>query len=114
MNVTRLILAELADDPDALAGLRALLAAEPDRPALLTPADVAERLGVSTRTVNRWATEGRLPAVKYGRGWRFDPQRLDLAPAARRQLGPAPAGRARRAGDSIGAQAILDVARRAA
>jgi 3-methylcrotonyl-CoA carboxylase alpha subunit len=36
----------------------------PDEP--LTPRQVAERLGVTPRTVQRWITSGRLPAVRVG------------------------------------------------
>lgn len=121
VNVVRLVLAELADDPGALAELRALLAVESARSALLTPAEVSERLGVSSRTVNRWATQGRLEAVKVGRGWRFDPDRLDLAPIHRRPTGdgdrPAPQRPRRRPqahGTADPSAVLLDLARRAA
>ncbi len=74
--VTRAVLAELAEDPEAVAALRTLLAstAGGSPGELLTAAEVAERLKVDRRTVNRWAAEGRVPAVKAGNGWRF---RLD-------------------------------------
>lgn len=34
-----------------------------DTPRLLTPGEVAELLRVEPKTVNRWAIEGRIPAV---------------------------------------------------
>lgn len=37
---------------------------EPDPDRLLTPAQVAERFGVHTRTVARWADEGQIDAYK--------------------------------------------------
>lgn len=39
--------------------------------ALLTPEQVAERLGCETETVNAKAAARELPAVKFGRSWRF-------------------------------------------
>lgn len=39
--------------------------------ALLTPEQVAERLGCETDTVNAKAAAHELPAIKYGRSWRF-------------------------------------------
>ena len=38
---------------------------------LLTPAEVAEYLRISRRTVVRWVREGRLRAVRVGRQWRI-------------------------------------------
>lgn len=35
-------------------------------PTMLTPAEVAEQLGISRNTVYDWIREGRLPAHKYG------------------------------------------------
>lgn len=71
--VARAVLAELADDPEAVAELRTLLSSvtgvTPGE--LLTAAEVAERLKVDKRTVNRWAAEGRVPAVAAGNAWRF-------------------------------------------
>ncbi|HEX6656310.1 MAG TPA: biotin carboxylase N-terminal domain-containing protein [Candidatus Limnocylindria bacterium] len=61
---------------------------------LLTPRQVAEQLGVTTRTVQRWITEGRLPATRVGRRMRVsraslsmvadEPMRLAYATGARR------------------------------
>lgn len=44
---------------------------------LLTPLEVAERLGITPATVRRWANEGRLPAVRLGRLIRFHPDDID-------------------------------------
>jgi excisionase family DNA binding protein len=50
---------------------------------LLTPTEVAARLKLHPKTVVRMAREGRIPAVKVGAGWRFHPDRLDIAAGAR-------------------------------
>lgn len=39
--------------------------------------EVAERLGVSERTVRRWIKAGDLPAYKPGREYRIKPDDLD-------------------------------------
>jgi excisionase family DNA binding protein len=44
---------------------------------LMTINDVAELLGVSRRTVERWITDGRLPAIQLG--GRRAPVRVDAA-----------------------------------
>ena len=38
---------------------------------LLTPAQVAERLQITERTVYGWLRRGTLPALKLGRLWRI-------------------------------------------
>jgi excisionase family DNA binding protein len=38
----------------------------------LSTAAVANRLGVSTRTIRLWAECGDMPAVKAGRQWRIE------------------------------------------
>lgn len=43
---------------------------------LLTPAQVAERLQVTERTVYKWLSNGELPAAKLGRVWRISEQQL--------------------------------------
>lgn len=92
MSIARAIVHELRDDPEALAELRKLVADTTPAGHLLRPEEAAERLGVSRRTVNRWATEGRIPAVKAGggRGWRFPADRLVVAPPRRRTPEPPP------------------------
>ena len=52
-------------------------------PALLTTAQLAERLGVDQATVRRWQKEGKLNGVRVGKDWRFDPAGLPPAPAGR-------------------------------
>lgn len=47
-------------------------AAQPT-PPLLTPEQVAELLGVTTRTVRRWARDGMLDRIELGRLVRFTP-----------------------------------------
>lgn len=72
MTIARAIVADLAADPEALAELRRLVAdASPVDARLLTAAEVGERLRVSARTVNRWASHGDLEGSKCGKGWRF-------------------------------------------
>ncbi len=44
---------------------------------LLTVQQVATFLQVSRTTVWRWCNEGRLPAMKIGRGWRIRREDLD-------------------------------------
>ena len=46
---------------------------------LLTPAQVAQRLQVTERTVAGWLRTGRLPGVKLGRLWRVHPAALQAA-----------------------------------
>jgi excisionase family DNA binding protein len=55
----------------------------PDHRPLLTPAQAADRLRLHPKTVVRMARDGRLPGVKVGTGWRFDPDRLGIAPVTR-------------------------------
>ena len=45
--------------------------AQPPPPAVLvSPQLAAQRLGVSVRTIARWAADGKIPATKVGRrGW---------------------------------------------
>lgn len=48
-----------------------------DNKQLLTTTDVAKRLRVHQRTVQRWISTGRLPATKVGpRMWRISPEDL--------------------------------------
>lgn len=44
---------------------------------LLTPHEVAVRVRQSPRTIRAWAQSGRVPGLKIGRGWRFDPNVID-------------------------------------
>ena len=46
---------------------------------LMTPAQVAQRLQVTERTVASWLRTGRLPGVKLGRLWRVHPAALQAA-----------------------------------
>lgn len=45
-------------------------------PALLTASQVGDLLDVDTSTVYRMAGDGRLPAVRVGRQWRFSAERI--------------------------------------
>jgi len=45
-------------------------------PKVYTPAEVAESLKVSRRTVYRWIDSERLPAAKVGKGWRITEETL--------------------------------------
>lgn len=48
-----------------------------DNKQLLTTGEVAQRLRVHQRTVQRWISSGRLPATKVGpRIWRISPEDL--------------------------------------
>ena len=57
------------------------------RENLLTTFEVAERLKVSASTVRRLARQGRLPAVRVGRLWRFYSQELSLTIRQRKLAG---------------------------
>jgi excisionase family DNA binding protein len=39
--------------------------------------EVADRCKVSPKSLHRWAREGRIPAVKFGRLWRFRKSAID-------------------------------------
>jgi excisionase family DNA binding protein len=43
----------------------------------LSPRQVAERLGATTRSVQRWIASGRLPARRVGGRWRVAPDAID-------------------------------------
>lgn len=43
----------------------------PHHSRMLSAAEVAGRLGVSTRSVTRWTTAGRLPGVRLGNVYRY-------------------------------------------
>jgi excisionase family DNA binding protein len=45
--------------------------AERSRDRLLSVDEAADYLGVSAYTVRQWAREGKLPAIRLGRYWRF-------------------------------------------
>lgn len=47
------------------------------RTQLLTIRQVADHLQVCERTVRRWIQEGKLRAMRIGRGWRIHPRDLD-------------------------------------
>lgn len=40
--------------------------------SLKTVQEIAKYLGLKTTTIYNWAQEGRLPAIKIGRTWRFN------------------------------------------
>jgi 3-methylcrotonyl-CoA carboxylase alpha subunit len=54
------------------------------------PGEAARRLGVSTRTVQRWLREGRLPAVNVGAHVKVDASALPRADVASEPPGTAP------------------------
>jgi excisionase family DNA binding protein len=64
---------------------------------LLTTYEVTERLKVSASTVRRMAREGRLPAMRVGKLWRFPQQELTVK-LRQRQLANARNKRKRRSG----------------
>ena len=99
MSVARAILADLASDPEALDELRRLVGAASADAELLSPSEVAAMCKVTTRTVNRWASEGLVDAVKVGKGWRFTRdavEALKVCPSPRRIERPKPARRSSR------------------
>jgi excisionase family DNA binding protein len=44
---------------------------------LLTPTEVSKRLRISTRTLNRYMNDGRIPYIKIRRSIRFFPDSID-------------------------------------
>jgi excisionase family DNA binding protein len=48
-----------------------------DQDRILTPDQVAERLSVAPYTVRQWAREGKLPAIRLGKYWRFRSSSID-------------------------------------
>ena len=55
---------------------------EPHEPPLLTATAVGRLLGVDASTVYRMAADGRLPALRVGRQWRFAAEQVRAALAA--------------------------------
>lgn len=45
--------------------------------ALWTKSDVAERLGVTVRTINNWIAQNRIAYIKIGRNVRFRPSDVE-------------------------------------
>lgn len=74
--------------------------------ALLTARQVQNRLDIDTSTIYRMAGDGRLPAVRIGRQWRFPASAIDALLAAG-DHDPAGAGRA-----SVPARPDEDASRR--
>lgn len=46
-------------------------------PEVLTPEQAASVLHISTAQLLRWAAEGKVPAKRIGRVWRFSKTRLE-------------------------------------
>ncbi len=44
---------------------------------LMDPASVAERLGITIRTVRAMRTDGRVPGVRIGNAWRFSEKAIE-------------------------------------
>jgi excisionase family DNA binding protein len=67
--------------------------------ALLTARQVQDRLDIDTSTIYRMAGDGRLPAVRIGRQWRFPASAIDalLAPGHHDGLDAVPPSRPARA-----------------
>lgn len=109
-TIARVLAAELAGDPDALAELRLLLSPGADEPGrLLTTREAADRLSVHPKTLTRAAAQGRVVgAVRVGaHAWRYRPADLALLPPRHDDPGPAGPGRGvRRPGSSSAAAAI--------
>lgn len=78
----RCLLDEIQSDEDAMREIAQHLALylSPTLVALLTVDQAAERLGCNRDTLTRWAREGRIAATKVGREWRFEADKLEVAP----------------------------------
>lgn len=50
---------------------RTLKQDQPTLERLFDAHEVAEQCKVSEKSLHKWAREGRIPAVKFGRLWRF-------------------------------------------
>lgn len=48
-----------------------------DRPTIMTVKEVAEYLRLHESSIYRLSTEGKIPAYKVGRGWRFKKDKID-------------------------------------
>ena len=66
-------------------------------PRELSPSQAAARLGTTTRTVQRWIAQGRLPARRVGGRWRVASDALDAFDERRSRHGSEPERRCRRA-----------------
>jgi len=77
---------------------------------MLSPDEVARRLDLPVRTVERWARQGRIPAVRDGDELRFDERELEpWAREHRLVLGP---GRARDAASAAETVSLDEAMRR--
>lgn len=115
MTIVRALVAELADDPEALEELRGLLdTAQAER--MLKTDEAADLLGVHPKTLTRAAGAGRVRGAQRvgARGWRFRASELELLPPEPVDVGPAGAGRGRRPGTSSAAASIRGNLRSAA
>ena len=54
-------------------------AAPQDAPVLLTPEQLARRLGISRRSLASWTRDKIVPMIKIGRICRFDPVKVHTA-----------------------------------
>ena len=99
-NLARALLAELDDDPAALAELRRLLS---PTPAVYSPQTLAAELGITARAVRAAIERGDLQARRSGRGYVIGAEAVAAwtsSPARRRHSAPARASRTMR--DAIG------------
>ena len=72
------------DEGAAIKGLCHMEDAQSKSGGLLSIEEVAQYLEVEAPQVQRWASEGKLPAKKEGNGWRFEKGKLDQWIAAER------------------------------
>jgi excisionase family DNA binding protein len=71
------ILPEIASHPQQMADL--LLREHPDRLKPLTTRELAERLSVSTRTIQAWRDTGKLPHIRItARSFRYVWEQVEL------------------------------------
>jgi excisionase family DNA binding protein len=77
--------------------------------ALLTARQVQDRLDVDTSTIYRMAGDGRLPAVRIGRQWRFPASAIDelLTPSGHDGLDVTRQDRLARSGAETGASQLM-------
>ena len=46
-------------------------------PEIMTPREVAKYLKLHEITICKYAAEGKIPAIRIGRVWRFDKETID-------------------------------------
>jgi excisionase family DNA binding protein len=59
----------------------------PPMPQIMTTKEVAEYLRLHEITICKYAAEGKIPAIRIGRVWRFDKEAVDALIGGDQNLG---------------------------